>query len=191
MKSRFLYYTFFMFVLIPFTINTVSAKEVKGVDFPETTMISGTTCKLVGVGIRKKIIINVYLGALYLEKPTNNSTVVISSDQSKRVVMHFLYKEVSAVQLVEAWNEGFEKNAGDSVNKLKSKINMFNGFFKESAKKGEKIVITYIPGKGTEVSINAQVKGVIEGKDFMEALFSIWFGPNPPSKGLKKGMLGD
>ena len=85
-----------MFVLIPFTINTVGAKEVKGVDFPETTTISGTTCKLIGVGIRKKIIFNVYLGALYLEKPTNNSTVVISSDQIKRVVMHFLYKEVSA-----------------------------------------------------------------------------------------------
>ena len=68
---------------------------------------------------------------------------------------------------------------------------MFNGFFKESAKKGEKIVITYIPGKGTEVSIKGQVKGVIEGKDFMEAMFSIWFGPYPPSKGLKKGMLGD
>ena len=74
---------------------------------------------------------------------------------------------------------------------LKSKIDTFNGYFNESARKGDTIVITYIPGKGTEVSIKNRVRGVIEGKEFMQALFSIWFGPNPPTKGLKEGMLGD
>ena len=166
------------------------ARKLKGVDFPETVSIDGSASKLMGVGIRKKLIINVYLGALYLEKPTKNPSLVIKSDQIKRIIMHFLYKEVGADQLVEAWNEGFAKNSSGSVAVLKNKIATFNSFFTAPVKSGERIIIEYHPGKGTEVTIKGKSVGVIQGKDFMEALFAIWFGPSPPSKGLKKGMLG-
>ena len=182
---------FFMLTLFLFVTGISDAREVKGVNFPETVLIQGKSCKLIGVGIRKKLIINVYLGALYLEKPTKSATEVISSNQTKQIVMHFLYKEVTAEQLLEAWNEGFEKNAGSKVASLKGDINRFNGFFTQSMKEGEKIVITYSPGIGAEVKIKGRVAGTIEGRAFMEALFSIWFGPSPPSKGLKEGVLGD
>lgn len=191
MKIRFIYFVVFILFFTMFSNSSGWAREVKGVNFPETIIIQGTTCNLVGVGIRKKLFINVYLGALYMGQPTKNASNVISTGQVKRVFMHFLYKEVTSDQLVEAWDEGFEKNAGNALVSLKDEINMFNGFFTESMKKGETMVITYIPEHGTEVVIKGQVKGVIEGRDFMEALFSIWFGPHPPSKGLKKGMLGD
>ena len=180
----------FMLYAVFFTMGTANALEVKGVTFEENISIKGKTCKLNGVGIRKKVIINVYIGALYLEKPASIEKEVISSEQVKQVILHFLYKEVKPEQLVEAWNEGFEKNAGEKLDALKDKIKQFNSFFTEPAKKGEKIIITYIPGQGTEVKIKEKIKGTIEGHDFMEALFSIWFGPHPPDKGLKKGMLG-
>ena len=180
-----------MFTLIMLPLKNVSAREEKGVNFSETITIQETNCTLQGVGIRKKLIINVYLGALYLARPTKNAEDIITSEQIKRITMHFLYKEVAADQLIEAWNEGFEKNAPDAISALKNKINTFNSFFTEPMKSGETIVITYYTGKGTEVVIKDQVKGVIEGHDFMEAVFSIWFGPKPPSKGLKKGMLGN
>ena len=167
------------------------ALEIKGVTFPETISISGTNCTLVGAGIRKKLIISVYAGALYMSSPSTNASTVISSDQTKRMSLQFIYSEVTSEQLIEAWNEGFNANAGSSVNALKNKINTFNSYFSESARKGDTIIITYIPGKGTEVAIKNSVKGVIEGKDFMQALFSIWFGPKPPTKGLKNGMLGN
>ncbi len=180
----------FLFALTVVPGNT-HAREVSGVSFSETKTIAGTTCGLNGVGMRKKLIIKVYLGALYLEHTTQNSGNIISSEQVKQVHMHFLYRKVTQDQLVEAWNEGFEKNSGDSISALKGKINTFNGFFTEPVKKGETITITYVPGKGTEVVVKNVVKGVIEGHDFMEAMFSIWFGPYPPSKGLREGMLGE
>lgn len=186
LRTSALFMTFITLVLIP---NGWS-REVMGVNFPEALEIQGTQCKLQGVGVRKKLIINVYLGALYLTKPSRNASEVVSSDQTKRIVMHFLYKEVKANQLIEAWNEGFTKNSGNAMQLLKDKIELFNGYFTEPIKKGETIVLTYVPGKGTEVIIKNNVKGVIEGKDFMEALFYIWFGSYPPSKGLKEGMLG-
>lgn len=167
------------------------AREVKGVNFPESVSIGGKTCSLAGVGIRKKLIISVYLGALYLEKPAKTGENVIAAAQTKRILMHFLYSEVTADQIVEAWNEGFANNSPDAVAALKDKIARFNGFFTAPLKKGDTIAVTYIPGTGTEVSLNGSVKGVIDGEDFMKAVFAIWFGPKPPSKGLKKGMLGE
>ena len=180
-----------IFCFVLFSTNSGWARELKGVTFPETITISETNCKLVGLGIRKKLIINVYIGALYMAQPAKNARDVISANQIKRIAMHFLYKEVSYEQLVEAWNEGFEKNAENAFKTIRDKINTFNSFFTESVKKGDTVVLTYVPEQGTEVVIKNKVKGIIEGQAFMEAVFSIWFGPHPPSKGLKKGMLGE
>ena len=185
--------SFRMVMLFAFFIGISSesfALEVKGVNFPESVTIQNTACKLNGVGLRKKVIINVYLGALYLAQPSKSPETIATSDQIKQVSMHFLYSEVKPEQLIEAWDEGFSKNSPDSVVKLKSKIATFKSFFNESMKKNDTMSFTYIPGKGTEVIIKGKSKGVIEGKDFMDALFSIWFGAYPPDKGLKEGMTG-
>ena len=180
----------FLTVALSVIVNEGMAREIKGENFDETMTQSGKALKLVGVGIRKKLIINVYLGALYLETPTQNPENVIQSDQVKRVEMRFLYKEVKPEQLVEAWNEGFQKNSGNAVSNLREKINTFNGYFTESMLKGDRMSLTYTPGIGTDISIKGKTRGIIEGNDFMQALFSIWFGANPPSDGLKEGMLG-
>ena len=184
-----------LFIISIFLLSNgnVMARKYKGVNFPETEMISGKTCKLNGLGVRKEgYLISVYIGALYLEKPKKNEVEVIISDQTKRVVMHFILMllEVDGKKLQETWIEGFKKNAPGAQTRLKDEIARFLGFFTGSVKNGDAIVITYIPGKGTEVKIKNEVKGVIEGADFMRALFAIWFGKHPPTESLKEGLLG-
>lgn len=179
-----------LFVLITGVYGESGALEFKGVTFPETVTIQNTTCKLNGVGLRKKLVINVYLGALYLAEPLKSPEKIIASEQIKQVTMHFLYKEVKPSQLNEAWDEGFTKNFPDAIVKLKPQITKFKSFFTEPMKKDDTMSFTYIPAKGTEVIIKGKSMGIIEGKDFMEALFSIWFGKFPPDKGLKEGMTG-
>jgi hypothetical protein len=46
----------------------------------------------------------------------------------------------------------------------------------------------YVPGAGT--SVKGQLKGTIPGADFMRGLWSVYLGPNPPTKALKSGMMG-
>jgi hypothetical protein len=55
---------------------------------------------------------------------------------------------------------------------------------------GDPILMTYVPGKGVTVSIKGAEKGTVEGKDFADALFSVWLGPNPVQEDLKKALLG-
>jgi hypothetical protein len=59
-----------------------------------------------------------------------------------------------------------------------------------NVEKGDEIVLTYVPGKGTVVSAKNAEKGVIEGKDFADALFSVWLGPEPVQADLKTALLG-
>jgi hypothetical protein len=105
------------------------------------------------------------------------------------MVMHFVYKEVSREKLVDGWNEGFDKNSKASLPALTERIDQFNSYFDGSVKKGEEVVLTYVPGSGTEVVIKGETKGTVSGKDFMEALFKIWFGEYPADKGLKESIL--
>ena len=38
--------------------------------------------------------------------------------------------------------------------------------------------------------MRAREKGVIEGKDFNDALLAVWLGPDPVQDDLKKPLLG-
>lgn len=166
------------------------AKEVAGIDFPDEVSVGQTPCKLVGVGLRKKFFVDVYYGALYLQQPIGDPARVIGSDQAKRVVLQVVYKEVEASKWVEGWQEGFAKNTPNADSALKAKMNQFIGYFQEPVKKGETVQISYVPGTGTEVVIKGKAQGTIPGDDFMKALWSIWFGKQPASEDLMKGMLG-
>ncbi|HBZ54551.1 MAG TPA: hypothetical protein DEO88_04020 [Syntrophobacteraceae bacterium] len=172
-------------------MNTVSlAKEFSGVNFADQVTIGQQTCKLVGVGMRKKFVVDVYCGALYMTQPTQDPQQVIAAEQPKRVLLHVVYKQVEPHQWVEGWQEGFAKNTPSPDAALKDKIDQFLKCFTETVKKGQEVQITYVPDKGTEVMVNQQVKATILGSDFMKALWSIWFGKQPASESLMKGMLG-
>jgi len=61
----------------------------------------------------------------------------------------------------------------------------------EDIKKEQQFVFTYVPGTGTTVDVAGATKGTIKGKDFADALFKAWIGPNPgPGEGFKKDLLG-
>ena len=103
--------------------------------------------------------------------------------------MHFLYEELSKDKLIEAWDEGFRANADPrQLALLQTRIAEFNALF-DRVRKGDEISLDYNPATGTEVTIRNQVKGVIPGKDFNDALLGIWLGKEPVSPELRKELL--
>lgn len=166
----------------------VLAGEVAGVTLPETIPVEGKTLKLNGAGLRKKAIFKVYVGGLYLENPSKDPAAVVSSDQIKRMQLSVL-RSLSTKQITDAIEEGFEKNSRAQMGALKARLDHFAGMIPDS-EKGDEIAFTYVPGKGTVVAAKGAEKGVIEGKDFADALFSVWLGPNPVQADLKTALLG-
>lgn len=181
-----------VWVLLSQCATWAHAVEIKGVSVPDTASIETVdrTLLLNGAGIRKKFFVSVYIGALYLTEKSSSADAILAADQPRRVAMHFLYDKVEAAKLHEAWLEGFQNNmTGEEFARLKTRLEKFNTFFADAVK-GDVIHLDYIPGVGTRVVVNGEVKGTIPGADFHRGLLSVWLGAEPVTQGLKEAMLG-
>ncbi|MGI9305653.1 MAG: chalcone isomerase family protein [Gammaproteobacteria bacterium] len=166
------------------------ALEVADVSLDDTVTLDGSALSLNGAGVRKKLFISVYIGALYVEQKSGSADEILAQTGPSRILMHFLYKKLSADKLVDAWNEGFEGNLGEAqLGALGERIAQFNALFPDVVK-GDVITLDYLPGQGTRMSVNDDAKGVVEGEDFHRALLRLWLGDKPATQSLKKAMLG-
>jgi hypothetical protein len=175
-------------VLILFVAATAAlAVEIAGVKPPDTITVEGKTLKLNGAGLRTKVVFKVYVAALYLETPSKDPAAIVSSDQVKSMRLSIL-RSLKGSQVSEAIEEGFEKNSKAQMAALKPRLTKLGSLI-PNVEKGDELELSYVPGKGTVVTVKGAEKGVIEGKDFADALFSVWLGANPVQEDLKKDLL--
>ncbi len=176
-----------MFATLLMLAQMAFGGTLAGVTLPDTATVGGEEVKLVGMGLREKYFIDIYVGGLYLKSPTTDGKAAIQADEPKRIVMHFIYSSVPADKMRETYNDGFANNADAGA--LKAKIDKLNSYMADLTT-GDEVVLDYVPGTGTTVSVKGSTKGTIEGADFMKALFAVYLGDSPPTSKLKKGMLG-
>lgn len=160
------------------------AKDVAGIQLPETTIVDGQKLELKGAGLRKKLVFDVYVVGLYLADPAKDPL----SDQPKQVKL-VMKRDLDSSQIAEAISEGFEKNSSAQLPKLKDRLNKLIKAV-PAVKSGQVLTLTYVPGKGTMMSSGGKELVTLEGKDFADALFKVWLGKNPVDEGLRDAMLG-
>ncbi len=185
--------TVFMLLTVVFFSTASHARQLDDVTLPDSVTVDGTdvALQLNGMGYRTKFIFNIYVGALYTESKVKSRDAVQALKGPKRVVMHMVYDEVSREKITNGWNEGFEENNSDAqLEELRARLNTFNSYFPD-LKKNDELWFDYVPAKGTRVTINGEVKGVIEGADFYSALLDVWLGEEPADDDLKEAMLGE
>jgi Chalcone isomerase-like len=179
-------------VLLLFLAAPVRAGELAGVRLPDEATVEGKTLALNGMGLREATMlkVDVYVAGLYLERKSSDADEIITSEQTKRIVMKFV-RAVGRKDLVKAWTEGFEKNTGTEKDRgaLKTRFDTLNTWMTDMTRDGV-MSFTYFPGTGVIVEVQGQTKGTLPGADFARVLWSIWLGPNPPNPGLKEGLLG-
>lgn len=174
------------------TSQQLAGMETGGARIPDTISLHGTDHVLVlnGAGIRKKFFMNIYAGALYLPAKTSDATAIISGDGPAAVDMHITYSKISKAKITGGWEDGLKANLDQGrLAALRPRLDRFNALFTEVLE-GDVIRIAYLPASGTEVRINNEQRGIVEGNDFFRALLEIWLGSSPVSKSLKAEMLG-
>jgi len=164
------------------------ALEVSGVKVPDTVTAEGKTLKLNGAGLRTKVFFKVYVAALYVENPSKDAGALLSSSDLKSMRLHIL-RSLKGKQVSDAIQEGFERNSKEQMPKLKSRLDKLATLIPD-VKEGDEIALTWVPDKGTLVAVRGTDRGVIEGRDFADALFAVWLGPDPVQDDLKKALLG-
>ena len=165
------------------------ARTVAGVNLPDTVSVNNQNLVLNGAGIRKKLFIKVYVGALYLSAKQSDAAGVITGDSPRRMLLHFLFG-VSKDQISEAWEEGLRDNTPNASAEVKANFTKLVSWM-EPIDKGKQLVFTYVPGSGTIVEVNGVAKGTLPGKATADAILATWIGPKPgPGDDFKKDVLG-
>ena len=179
----------FLFVCVSsFLVNSQETVSVDGVSLSKKVTVDGTSLVYNGAGTRSKYGFKLYVGALYLKRPSMDANKVINDDLTMAIHIHIISDKVTREKFLETVSEGFASAShGKATEAQKSAL---KGFFSDPFKKGDKIRLEYVTGLGVKVYKNGAYKGVVSGLEFKKALFSIWLGTKPPSAELKNKLLG-
>lgn len=169
--------------------TTASAVTVAGVNIADTANVNGQNLVLNGAGLRKKFVVKVYTGALYLPAKQSNPAAILGADTARRMVMHFVY-DVDKEKIAEAWGEGLEANVPNASAEVKKNFQTLSAWMGDM-KEGQEIVMTYVPGTGTTIQVAGATKGTLAGKATADAILATWIGPKPgPGGAFKDAVLG-
>jgi hypothetical protein len=177
-------------VLLCATITSLpraEAAEIEGINFDDRYTVADTSLRLRGTGLlRVMVFAKIYVAALYL--PEDYPSKQALSDVPKRLEVEYL-RSIAGKDFGLATNKKISENVdSQTLKRLQPRLDYHNSLYQD-VQAGDRYALTYIPGKGTELTLNGEPKGTIEGADFAAALFSIWLGPQPISESLKKDLL--
>jgi hypothetical protein len=164
-----------------------SASRIEGVDFADRISVGEVDLELQGMALlRYKVFFKAYVAALYLAPDVETERVL--ADVPRRLEIEYFW-EIPAHLFVEATREGIEKNVDRATfEAIAPRIERFNSFYAD-VRPGDRYQLTYRPGVGTELALNGEPRGLVEGADFAAALFSIWLGDDPFSESMKQQLL--
>ncbi|AWM14519.1 chalcone isomerase family protein [Flavobacterium sp. NRK F10] len=179
-----------MLLVISSSLMSFAQTTISGVKVDGKLSIDGQDLILNGAGLREKLWIDLYVGALYLPKKSNSANDIMASADGAAIKLTIVSGMITSEKMINAVNEGFENATKGNTASIKTKIEKFKSFFSEEIKKGDQFLIVNVPGTGIVVYKNGVKKGSIDGHDFKKALFGIWLCDKPADKNLKAGMLG-
>lgn len=173
---------FFIFLTMP-----AMAAQIENVYFPNEYATGNVELKIRGTGLlRYMVFLKAYVGGLYL--PEDVPADAALSAVPKRLEVEYFHA-IKGKDFGPATRKMIAKNVDDQTyQRLQPKIDLHITMY-EDVKPGDRYSLTYIPGKGTELALNGESKGIVVGSEFAAALFSIWLGKRPIDESFKKQIL--
>ncbi len=177
-----------LFLIVSAT--TFAQKKIAGIEIPSKVNFNETNLILNGAGVRTKLMMDMYVGSLYLKTKNNNGILVMNDDETMAIKLHIVSSLITTKKMVDAVDEGFKKSTQGKQAELKAEIDKFKAVFSPEIKENDVYDFVYTPDKGTVVYKNLKPAATIKGLAFKKALFGIWLCSEPADSDLKAAMLG-
>jgi hypothetical protein len=163
------------------------ALTIEKVTFSEKVQAGPVALSLHNAALLRYLkVIKAYVAALYL--PDGVKPDLVLSDLPKRLELSYLVS-VKGPDFGKWAEPTLERNQTPAeLARLRSRIDRINAVYRD-VKPGDRYALTYLPGKGTELTLNGAPLVVIEGADFAAAYFGIWLGRKPFDEKLKRDLL--
>jgi len=179
----------FAFALVFTGMQLFAGPSITGVDVADSLSFGGTKYSLSGAGIRKKVVLKLYVGSLYTNQAIKSEADVLKGPASSVIRLDIISGLITSKLMAETVQEGFDKAMGGDTSSLQKQIDSFISVFSEEIVKGDYFTFVSVPGKGITAYKGEKQLTVIDDDRFREVLFSIWLGSDPADKNLKKDML--
>ena len=169
----------------------LQAAEVAGVKLDEQIKVGASELVLNGAGLRTKVFIKVYVGALYVTEKANTPAGLLDAATPRRMSMRML-RDIDSDTLYGALRDGLKDNHSEAeLAALKGPIDQFAEIMKKigNARNGDTVAIDFTTD-GVGVSFNGEARGKVASASFARALLKVWLGDNPVDASLKKALLG-
>jgi hypothetical protein len=168
--------------------GSVQGAEIEGVTFDDSVVTNDTLLTLRGTGLFRYLgFIKAYVGALYVADGTPTEEVL--ADAAKRLEVEYFHA-IEGEDFGPATDKVIARNVdAQTLATLRPRIDQHNALY-EDVQPGDRYSLTYIPGRGTELALNGEPKGLIEGADFAAAIYAMWLGQQPMNESFKKQLLG-
>jgi len=173
-------------------IPAVYAVEVAGVKVDDQIKVGANELMLNGAGVRTKVFIKVYVGALYVSQKSNAPAALLDAATPRRMSMRML-REIDADTLYGALRDGLKDNNSEAeLAALKAPTEQFAEIMKKigTAKNGDTVALDF-SADGVAVGFNGEPRGKVASGPFARALLKVWLGENPVDTSLKKALLGN
>lgn len=166
-----------------------SAQELEGVHVPAQVTVQDTTLVLNGAGVRWKLFVKAYVGALYLPEPNRIPSQVIAAAGPKCIRL-VLLRDVDAASMVEELLTRFRANASDEAYvQLQERIDHLNGALPDM-RTGDVVRLDLADSERTDFWVNDALVASFIGEDFQTAVLRLWLGDRPADEQLKQALLG-
>jgi len=175
---------------------SAQAVRYQGQDFADSLELGGKTLVLSGIGERAAFGFHGYSAALYMTKKGRTADEIYAVSGPKRMELRITLpmKSIGAAEFEKAITKGVERNCteaekaalGDRVHRLNANLDLVG-----SVKKGDVILIDYVPERGTTLSVNGKVFGdAVPGGDLYTAFLKVFLGEKVSDERLRAGLLG-
>ncbi len=170
------------------TAQPGAAAELEGVQFADQVHAGDATLRLSCVGLlRYKLFIKAYVAALYLGDGAAPGDIL--ADVPKRLELSYFWS-ISGADFGKAGDQILAQNVdAQTLAALRPRLDRINAWYR-NVKPGDRYSLTYVPGIGTDLALNGERIGVVEGADFAAAYFRIWLGETPIDTRLRDQLLG-
>jgi hypothetical protein len=168
------------------------AAEVAGVRIDERLQVGNSELVLNGAGLRSKLFVKVYVGALYAAQKASTAAALIDTSAPRRMTLRLL-RDIDGNTLYSALQDGLRNNSSEAeLAAIKPQADQFADIMRRigNAREGDSVALDF-NGEGVAVSLNNEPRGRVAGTPFARALLQVWLGDKPVDASLKKALLGN
>lgn len=177
----------FILVCLLSSSIVLASTDSRTLGFATGVKSDGMSLSLHGVGTRKATLfaVKVYHAAFYATKNLKSLDAVLSDPDPKRLELKYL-RNFGLEDTQEAWVYQFRESSGLKLEELEPSLGKLISM-QTPIREGDVHRFDFNGGKVT-FYINGESRGEIENEVFRKALLTIFFGSNPPTKELQRGL---